>query len=118
VFIALIGIVNTLALSIYERTREIGLLRAVGMTRVQLKRMVRAEAVIVAVFGSLLGLVIGIGFGGAIVQALRDQGIGLSVPVGQLALFVVLAGLAGLLAGWLPARRAARLDVLGAINAQ
>jgi putative ABC transport system permease protein len=118
VFIALIGIVNTLALSIYERTREIGLLRAVGMTRVQLRRMIRGEAVIVAVFGSLLGLVIGVGFGAAIVQALQDQGIGLSIPVGQLVLFVILAGLAGLLAGWLPARRAAHLDVLGAINAE
>jgi putative ABC transport system permease protein len=118
VFIALIGIVNTLALSIYERTREIGLLRAVGMTRVQLRRMIRGEAVIVAVFGSLLGLAIGIGFGAAIVQALKDQGIGLTVPVGQLVLFVILAGLAGLLSGWLPARRAAHLDVLDAINAE
>jgi putative ABC transport system permease protein len=118
VFIALIGIVNTLALSIYERTREIGLLRAVGMTRVQLRRMIRGEAVVVAVFGSLLGLVIGVGFGAAIVQALKSQGIGLSIPVGQLVLFVILAGLAGLLAGWLPARRAAHLDVLGAINAE
>ena len=116
VVIALIGIVNTLALSIYERTREIGLLRAVGMTRAQLRRMVRGEAVIVAVFGSLLGLVVGIGFGGAIVRSLHGQGIGLSVPVGQLIVFVILAGLAGLLAGWLPARRAARLDVLQAIN--
>jgi putative ABC transport system permease protein len=118
VFIALIGIVNTLALSIYERTREIGLLRAVGMTRVQLRRMIRGEAVIVAVFGSLLGLVIGVGFGAAIVQAIKDQGIGLSLPVVQLVLFVILAGLAGLLAGWLPARRAAHLDVLHAINAE
>jgi putative ABC transport system permease protein len=118
VIIALIGIVNTLALSIYERTREIGLLRAVGMTRVQLRRMVRGEAVVVAVFGSLLGLVIGIGFGGAIVRALRNQGIGLTIPVGQLVLFVVLAALAGLLAGWLPARRAAHLDVLQAIGTE
>jgi putative ABC transport system permease protein len=118
VIIALIGIVNTLALSIYERTREIGLLRAVGMTRVQLRRMVRGEAVIVAVFGSLLGLVIGVGFGGAIVQSLRTQRIGLVIPVGQLIVFVVLAGLAGLLAGVLPARRAARLDVLQAIGTE
>jgi putative ABC transport system permease protein len=118
VIIALIGIVNTLALSIYERTREIGLLRAVGMTRVQLRRMVRGEAVIVAVFGSLLGLVIGIGFGGAIVQSLRTQRIGLVIPVGQLIIFVILAGLAGLLAGWLPARRAAHLDVLQAIDTE
>ncbi len=116
VIIALVGIVNTLALSIYERTREIGLLRAVGMTRTQLRRMVRGEAVIVAVFGSLLGLVVGIGFGLAIVRSLHRQSIFLTVPVGQLVAFVVLAGLAGLLAGWLPARRAARLDVLQAIN--
>jgi putative ABC transport system permease protein len=118
VIIALIGIVNTLALSIHERTREIGLLRAVGMTRVQLRRMIRDEAVIVAVFGSLLGLVIGIGFGGAIVQSLHDQGIALTVPVGQLVVFLILAGLAGLLAGWIPARRAGRLDVLHAIDAE
>jgi putative ABC transport system permease protein len=118
VFIALIGIVNTLALSIYERTREIGLLRAVGMTRVQLRRMVRGEAVVVAVFGSLLGLVVGIGFGGAIVKALSSQGISLTIPVGQLVIFVILAGLAGLLAGWLPARRAAHLDVLRAIGTE
>ncbi len=118
VIIALIGIVNTLALSIYERTREIGLLRAVGMTRVQLRRTVRGEAVIVAVFGSLLGLVIGVGFGAAIVRALRNNGIGLSIPVGQLVVFVILAGLAGLLAGWLPARRAAHLDVLRAVSTE
>lgn len=118
VIIALIGIVNTLALSIYERTREIGLLRAVGMTRVQLRRMVRGEAVIVAIFGSLLGLVVGVGFGGAIVQALHSQGISLTIPVAQLIVFVVLAGLAGLLAGWLPARRASSLDVLQAINTE
>jgi putative ABC transport system permease protein len=118
VFIALIGIVNTLALSIYERTREIGLLRAVGMTRVQLRRMVRGEAVVVAVFGSLLGLVIGVGFGGAIVQAASSQGVGLSIPVPTLFIFVVLAALAGLAAGWLPARRAAHLDVLQAIGTE
>jgi putative ABC transport system permease protein len=118
VIIALIGIVNTLALSIYERTREIGLLRAVGMTRVQLRRTVRGEAVIVAVFGSLLGLMIGIGFGAAIVRALRNNGIGLSIPVGQLITFVILAAGAGLLAAWLPARRAARLDVLRAVSTE
>ena len=117
VFIALIGIVNTLALSIYERTREIGLLRAVGMTRVQLKRMVRGESLIVAVFGSLLGLPIGLLFGWALVTALSDQGIEFTLPVGQLIVFLILAGLAGLLAGVPPARRAARLDVLHAINA-
>ena len=118
VIIALIGIVNTLALSIYERTREIGLLRAVGMSRLQLKRMVRGESLIVAVFGSLLGLPIGVLFGGAIVTALSDQGIGFTLPVGQLVVFVILAGFAGFLAGVPPSRRAARLDVLKAINAE
>lgn len=117
VIIALIGIVNTLALSIYERTREIGLLRAVGMSRVQLRRMVRTEAVVVAVFGSLLGLVIGVIFGAAIVQALESEGIVFTLPVAQLAIFVVLAAIAGLFAGSPPARRAARLDVLQAVNA-
>ena len=118
VVIALIGIINALALSIYERTREIGLLRAVGMTRRQLRTVVRNEAVIVSVFGSLLGLVIGIGFGAAIVTALRDQGISFSLPLLQLVIFVILAAIAGVGAGVLPARRAARLDVLKAISSQ
>ncbi len=118
VIIALIGIVNTLALSIYERTREIGLLRAVGMSRLQLKRMVKGESLIVAVFGSLLGLPIGLLFGWALVTALSDQGIGFTLPVGQLVVFVILAGFAGFLAGVPPSRRAARLDVLKAINAE
>jgi putative ABC transport system permease protein len=116
VVIALVGIVNTLALSIYERTREIGLLRAVGMSRVQLRRMIRGEALIVASFGAILGLVIGVLFGRAIVQALSDQGITFSLPVGQLVVFMILAALAGLLAGVLPARRASHLDVLDAIK--
>jgi putative ABC transport system permease protein len=118
VIIALIGIVNTLALSIYERTREIGLLRAVGMSRVQTRRMVRGEALIVAVFGSLLGLAIGLLFGRALIAALSDQGVGFTLPVGQLIVFLVLAGLFGLLAGVWPARRAAKLDVLQAVNAE
>jgi putative ABC transport system permease protein len=118
VVIALIGIVNTLALSVYERTREIGLLRAVGMSRVQLRRMIRGEALITASFGSLLGLAIGLFFGVMLVQALSSEDIGLAVPVFQLVVFVVLAGLAGLAAGIMPARRAARLDVLRAINNQ
>jgi putative ABC transport system permease protein len=118
VVIALVGIVNTLALSIYERTREIGLLRAVGMSRVQLRRMVRGEALIVASFGSLLGLALGFVFGFLIIQALSNEGVSFSLPVVQLVLFLVLAGLAGLLAGVPPARRAARLDVLRAINTE
>lgn len=118
VIIALVGIVNTLALSIYERTREIGLLRAVGMSRVQLRRMVRGEALVVSSFGSLLGLALGLVFGFLIVAALADQGVSLAVPVAQLVVFVVLAGLAGLLAGVPPARRAARLDVLRAVTTE
>ena len=116
VLIAILGIVNTLALAVIERTRELGLLRAVGLSRRQMRRMVTVESVIVAVFGALLGIVVGTAFGVAFQRALADQGIDqLSVPVGRLATFVVVAGLAGVLAALLPARRAARLDVLKAI---
>ena len=117
ILIALFGIVNTLALSIYERTHEIGLLRAVGMARRQVRSMVRWEAVIIAVFGALLGTVVGAFFGWAMVQALKDQGIDhLAIPGGQLIVYIVLAGLAGVLAAIGPARRAARLDILRAVT--
>jgi putative ABC transport system permease protein len=116
ILIALVGIINTLALSILERTREIGLLRAVGMARKQIRSMVRWEAVIIAVFGALLGSVVGVFFGWAIVQALHSQGITvLTVPGGQLITYVVIAGLFGVIAAVLPARRAAKLDVLKAV---
>jgi putative ABC transport system permease protein len=116
VVIALFGIANTLALSIIERTHELGLLRAVGMTRRQLRSSVRWESVLTAVFGTLLGLAIGLFFGLALGQALKDEGLEvLRVPVGQLVVIVVVAGLAGVLAAVLPARRASRLDVLDAI---
>jgi putative ABC transport system permease protein len=115
--IALLGVANTLALSVLERTRELGLLRAVGMQRRQVKAMVQVEAVLVAVFGGLLGLVVGVGFGIALQRALADQGIpALSIPVGQLLLYVLLAASAGMTAAWLPARRAAKLDVLRAVS--
>jgi len=116
VVIAVLGIVNTLALSVVERTREIGLLRAVGMTRRQLRRMVRLESVVIAVYGAALGLVLGSAFGLALVRALREQGIQeLRVPVGSLLAFLVAAALVGVLAAVWPARRAARLRVLDAI---
>jgi putative ABC transport system permease protein len=116
VVIALIGIVNTLALSVLERTRELGLLRAVGMERRQVRQMVRWEAVLIAVLGALLGLAVGAFFGWALVTALRDEGVDtLAFPAGRLALFVVFAAVAGVLAAVFPARRASRLDVLSAI---
>ena len=114
--IAILGIVNTLALSVLERTRELGLLRAVGMSRRQVKRMVRVEAVLVAVFGGLLGLAVGAVFGVALQRALRGEGVTeLAFPVGQLTIYLVLAAVAGVLAAWLPARRAAKLNVLQAV---
>lgn len=116
VVIAVLGIVNTLALSVLERTRELGLLRAVGMSRRQVKRMVRIESVVVSLFGGLLGVGVGIGLGVLLQQALAEDGLTkLSVPVSQLLLFLVLAAIAGVLAAWVPARRASRLNVLQAI---
>ncbi|HEV7655196.1 MAG TPA: FtsX-like permease family protein [Mycobacteriales bacterium] len=114
--IAILGIVNTLALSVLERTRELGLLRAVGMSRRQVKRMVRVESVLVSVFGGLLGLAVGVVFGVALQRALISQGVTeLSFPVTQLAVYLLLAAAAGMLAAWLPARRASRLNVLRAV---
>lgn len=117
--IALIGIVNTLALSVFERTREIGLLRAVGMTRRQVRAMVRWEAIVVAVFGAVLGVAVGSVFGWALVRAAADEGLQvLEFPAARLATYVVAAGLAGVLAAVFPARRAARLDVLEAVTTE
>ncbi|MCA1839716.1 MAG: ABC transporter permease [Actinomycetota bacterium] len=116
IVIALIGITNTLALSVFERTRELGLLRAVGMTRRQVRAMIRGESVIIALIGTALGLALGSFFGWAIVKALASQGIREFVfPATQLLVVALFAGLAGVLAAVFPARRAARLDVLTAI---
>jgi putative ABC transport system permease protein len=114
--IAVLGIVNTLALSVIERTREVGLLRAIGLGRGQLRRMIRLEAIVIAVLGAVLGVGMGIVFGIALMTSLADEGLEVvKVPFGQLALYVVAAGLVGVLAAVFPARRAARLDVLRAI---
>ncbi|MDN5795900.1 MAG: ABC transporter permease [Intrasporangium sp.] len=119
VLIALLGITNTLALSIVERTREIGLLRAVGMTRTQLRWMVRAEAVLVAAVAVVGGIVLGLGLAVATLAALAaDNPVVVSIPVGQLLAIVAVAVLGGLAAGLLPARRAAQLDVLASIATQ
>lgn len=116
VVIAMFGIINTLALAVFERTHEIGLLRAVGMSRRQLRRMVRLESVLISLFGAVVGLLMGTAFGWAVVSALRDLGVSdLDVPVGRLLLFVVVAALVGVIAAVWPARRAARMDILGAI---
>lgn len=116
IIIAVLGIINTLALSVIERTREIGLLRAVGMTRRQLRRMVRLESVAIAVLGAVLGIVMGVVFGIVLQRAMVDEGFtALEVPVVELIVFVLIAAVVGVLAAVLPARRAARLDVLTAI---
>lgn len=114
IVIALLGIVNTLALSISERRHEIGLLRAVGMARTQVKRMIRWEAVLIAVFGGLLGLVVGLVLGTSVVVAV-GQGLKLAIPVGQLVVYVVAAGVGGVIAAILPARRGARTNILESI---
>jgi putative ABC transport system permease protein len=115
IVISLLGIVTTLALSIHERTRELGLLRAVGMSRRQVKRLVRYESVITALIGAILGTVLGIVFAALVSRPLADEGFELAYPVGTLIVLLVLAALAGVLAAIWPARRAAKLDVLQAV---
>jgi putative ABC transport system permease protein len=117
VIIALMGIANTLSLSVHERTREIGLLRAVGETRTQVRSMVRWESVIIATFGTLGGLGLGVFLAWALVQAASGANFvnTFAAPVTQLAVVLVVGGLAGVIAGLRPARRAARLDILAAI---
>lgn len=115
--IALVGIANTLALSVFERTREIGLLRAVGSTRAQTSMLVRWEGAIIAVFGGILGLGLGVVFGVIATIVIPDTIVStITIPPLQLLFYLLLSALAGLIAGWLPARRAARLNVLDAIS--
>jgi putative ABC transport system permease protein len=116
VLISLFGIVNTLLLSVYERTREIGMLRAIGMTRRQLRRTIRFESAITAVIGSLLGLVIGVAFGWIVTQGLSSQGLVFTLPWGTLVACLVVAAFVGVLAGAWPAWRASRLRILEALS--
>jgi putative ABC transport system permease protein len=116
IVIAILGIVNTLALSVVERRREIGMLRAVGMQRAQVRRTIYLESALIAVFGAVLGLTIGLVFGSLFTRSLRGQGLGeLSVPWSQAVLFLVLAGVVGVLAALWPGVRAARTRPLEAV---
>jgi putative ABC transport system permease protein len=116
ILIALFGIGNTLSLSVFERTRELGLLRAVGATRRQVRSIVRWESVLIAVLGAVFGIVVGTVFGWMTVLALADQGLStFAFPTGQVVIAVLAAAVAGTVAAWLPARRASRVDILRAV---
>ena len=116
VIISLFGIVNTLVLAVYERTREIGLLRAIGTSRRQVRATVRYESVITSIIGALMGIVVGIVFAWVVTTRFAGQGITFSIPGGQLIVFLVLAVIVGVIAAILPARRASRIDILEAIQ--
>ncbi|NNC91043.1 MAG: FtsX-like permease family protein [Acidimicrobiia bacterium] len=116
ILIALLGIANTLALSIFERKRELGLLRAVGMTRRQVRRMIRWEAVITALYGALLGLVLGIALGWAVVAALESEGLTFGFPYQLLTQYVIAAAIGGVVASIWPSFRGAKTNVLEAIS--
>ena len=118
VVISLFGIANSLFLSIHERTREFGLLRAVGATKAQIRRMVRYESIITAVIGGLLGTAIGILFALLVTSSLDDLGLGFDPPLRQLAIFLILAVVVGVVAAVVPARRGARMQVLEALRAE
>lgn len=116
ILIAVLGVVNTLALSVLERTRELGLLRAIGLSRAATMRMITVEAVVITVFGALLGVAVGIGLGAAVVQGLADEGLNtLAVPWTSIGIYLALGAAVGVLAAVLPAVRAARINVLTAI---
>ncbi len=116
IIVSLFGIANTLSLSVHERTRELGMLRAIGLSRKQEKRMIRYESVITALIGTVLGTVLGVAFATLVAQPLEEDGFVLSYPVLQLVVILILAALAGVLAAISPARRAARLKVLEAVS--
>jgi putative ABC transport system permease protein len=116
VIVSIFGMINTLVLSMYERTRELGMLRAVGMTRRQTRRMVRHESIITALIGAALGLPLGVFLAALVTQALSMYDLQLSVPLAQLLIFAIVAIVVGVIAAMLPARRAARLNVLEALQ--
>jgi putative ABC transport system permease protein len=116
VIVSLFGMVNTLVLSVFERTRELGMLRAIGMTRRQARRMIRQESVITALIGAALGLPLGIFLAALLTQAMSKYGIALSIPWRMLGAFTAVAIMAGIAAAILPARRASRLNVLDALH--
>jgi putative ABC transport system permease protein len=115
VIVSLFGIVNTLVLSTFERMRELGTLRAVGMTRRQVRRMVRHESIITALIGAVIGIAAGLGLAGVAVAALGKYGIAYAIPTGALVAVALIAIVAGVAAAVLPARRASRVDVLSAL---
>ncbi len=115
IVVAVLGVINTLLLSVFERTRELGMIRAIGMSRMQVARMVTVESVLISVFGALLGMAVGVGLGLAIVSAIGGRYLTLTVSWGYLVTVLVLAVVAGIVAAVLPAIRAARLNVLNAI---
>jgi putative ABC transport system permease protein len=115
VIVSLFGIVNTLMLATFERTRELGTLRALGMSRRQVRRMVRHESVITALIGATLGIAAGLALAGGIVAWLGKYGLSFTIPAPSLVAAALVAALAGVVAAALPARRASRLDVLGAL---
>ena len=118
VIVALLGIVNTLALAVHERTRELGLLRAVGMSKWQVRRMIAAESVITALIGAILGLVLGIVFAVIVSRPLAADGFVLTFPIVTLVILTILAAIAGVLAAIPPARRASKVDVLRAVTTE
>jgi ABC-type antimicrobial peptide transport system permease subunit len=118
VIVSLFGIVNTLVLSVFERTRELGMLRAVGMTRRQVRRMIRHESIVTSLIGGVLGLAVGLGLAAMVIGALARTSSKLvfAVPYGSLLLFGLAAIVAGMLAAIFPARRASRLRILRALQ--
>jgi len=116
VIISLFGVVNTLVLAVFERTRELGMLRAVGMTRRQVRSMIRHESIVTALIGGALGITVGVFLAVLTTRALSSEGIVLAIPWGTIALFVVATIVAGVLAAVFPARRASRLNVLKALQ--